>query len=340
LTIDRPTRIAAAVTLAAAAPVYLLLYGLAFVAQQVLSVPQAVPQTALSPVAARGAPGPEPEAQPAPAAPAEDARPVAPVMGALRTPDGTPVPGETVELESWALEASYFGTSDARGRFSVPNVALGSDYEVRVLSDGRYRDYAQRGLAVTVEGLSLDLVLEPFAGARLAGRMVDADGDPIPHRSLLLEGSHSPGLVLGVSGDDRGQFALENAPTGQLTFSTRTVPHIKVRGPLLTPASDVDVLLVLDEGSHELGGWIVGDRDIPVAGAQLKLSWLHKQGDSISSSARTAVTDPNGSFRFTDLGPGPHRLVVRADGYEDAFETYGVSWNTGNVELRLRPIFR
>jgi hypothetical protein len=337
--IDRPTRIAAAVTLAAALPVHCLLYGLAFVAQQVLSVPQEIPQTALPPVAARGAPAPEPEIAPTPAPPVEYAEPVAQVVGTLRTQDGTPVPGETVELESWALEASYFGTSDARGHFSVPNVALGSDYEARVVSEGRYRSYAQGSVTVPAEGLTLDLVLEPIAGARLAGRMVDADGLPIPFRSLLLQASHTSSLVLDITGDDRGQFLVENAPTGQLTFSTRTVPHIKVRGPLLTPASEADVLLVLDEGSHELGGWVVGDRDLPVAGAQLKLSWSLKQGGSISSSSRTAVTDPTGAFRFTDLGPGPHRLAVRADGYEDAFETYGVFWNTGDVELRLRPTF-
>jgi hypothetical protein len=52
------------------------------------------------------------------------------------------------------------------------------------------------------------------------------------------------------------------------------------------------------------------------------------------------VTDPSGSFRFTDLGPGPHQLAVRADGYEEALETYGVFWNSGDVELRLRPTFR
>jgi hypothetical protein len=340
LRIDRPTRIAAALTLAAAAPVYFLLYGLAFALQQLLSLPEAGPPTSLPPVAARGAPVPEPEREPTPAAPEEPARPVAQVTGALRTQDGTPIRGEAVELESWALEASYFGASDARGRFSIPNVALGSDYEVRVLSEGRYRNYMRRGVAITVEGLRLDLVLEPLASARLAGRMVDAEGVPIPLRTLLLQSSHAPGLALQITGDDRGQFTVEDAPTGQLTFSTRTVPHLKVRGPVLTPASEVDLRLVLDEGSHELGGRVVGARDIPVAGAQLKLSWSYKQGGSVSSSARTAVTDPSGSFRFTDLGSGPHRLAVRADGYEDALETYGVFWNSGDVELRLRPIFR
>jgi len=338
--IDRPTRIAAALTLAAAAPVYVLLYGLAFALQQVLSLPETGPPTSLPPVAARSAPVPEPEREPTPTAPTQAARPVARVTGALHTPDGTPVPDETIELESWALEASYFGASDARGRFSIPDVAPGSDYEVRVLSESRYRNYSRRGLAVTAEGLTLDLVLEPLASAHLAGRMVDAEGSPIPLRTLLLQSSHAPGLALQITGDDRGRFTVEGAPTGRLTFSTRTVPHLKVRGPLLTPASEADLLLVLDEGSHELGGQVVGDHGIPVAGAQLKLSWSYKQRGSVSSSARTAVTDPGGSFRFTDLGPGPHRLAVRADGYEDALETYGVFWNSGNVELRLSPIFR
>jgi hypothetical protein len=332
--------VAAVVTLAASIPVYSILRSIpipdpfVLVADRTPNVPETLP-----PVEA--APPPKPEADVSlPEVEPEDLGPVAQVAGTLRTRDGMPVPDEAVELSSWALETSYGATSDARGRFAIPNVALGSDYEVRVSSEGRYRDIATRGLAVTAEGVRLDLVLEPLAGARLAGRMVDADGVPIASRTLLLQGSHGPGQQLLVTGDERGRFLVEDAPTGQLTFGTRTIPHIKVRGPLLTPASEADVTLVLDEGSHEFGGRVVGDRDLPVAGAQLKLSWTHKQGDSISSSARTAVTDPSGSFRFTDLGPGPHQLAVRADGYEEALETYGVFWNSGDVELRLRPNFR
>ena len=336
--IDRATRLAAAWTLAAAAPVHVLLYGLVLGAQQLRNGSQAAPpEAALPPVEALAAP--EPEREPRSALPVDDSEPGAEVVGMLRTEDGTPVPGEGVELESAALAASYFGASDALGRFFVPNVALGDDYEVRVLTDGRYRDYVQRGVTVTAEGVTLELVLEPLASARLVGRMVDAEGTPIPLRSLLVRASHAPGLVLQLTGDDGGSFAVEHAPTGQLTFSTRTIPDIKIRGPLLTPGSEADLLLVLDEGSHELGGRIVGARDVPVAGAQLKLSWSYKQGGSLSSSARTAVTDPSGGFRFTDLGPGTHRLAVRADGYEDAFESYDVFWNSGDVELRLNPLF-
>ena len=336
--IDRATRLAAAFTLAAAAPVHVLLVGLVLGVQLLQNAPHAEPVAALPPVATRGAPKPEP-AGPQPAAPPMQPAPVAQVVGALRTEDGTPVPGEAVELESAALAASYVGTSDVRGRFLVSNVAPASDYEVRVLTDGRYRDYAERGVAVMAEGLALDIVLEPLASARLAGRMVDAEGNPIPRRSLLVRASHAPGLVLEVTGDERGNFWVDDAPTGQLTFSTRTIPNVKIHGPLLAPGAEADLRLVLDDGSHELGGRVVGARDVPVAGAQLKLSWSYKHGGPLSSCARTAVTDSNGRFRFSELGPGTHRLAVRADGYADAIESYDVFWNSGDVELRLDPTF-
>lgn len=338
MTIDRPTLVAALVTLAAAAPVYLVMQSLVSGVERLAFA--AADATRTEATAVVGEPvGREAKPEPTPASGSSEPAAVARVTGTLRTADGTPVPDEAVELSSGTLEARYSATSDARGRFAMADVAPGSGYEVRVSSQGRYREHWQQGLVVPDEGLTLELVLEPLAGARLAGRMVDAEGVPIPGRTLLLEASHGAAQLL-VTGDERGHFRIEDAPTGRLTFTTRTVPHLKVRGPLLTPAAEQEVLLVLDEGSHQLGGRVVGDRDAPVRGAQLKLSWSHKQGGSISSSARTAVTDSDGGFRFTDLGPGPHRLAVRAEGYEEARETYGVFWNSRDVELRLRPDYR
>jgi hypothetical protein len=244
-----------------------------------------------------------------------------------------------VELASPALELRYSATSNPLGRFAIRDVVAGADYAVRVASEGRYRDYAEDGILVAADGAVLELVLEPLARAHLVGRMVDADGTPIAGRTLLLEASHGAAQLL-VTGDERGRFRVEDAPTGRLTFTTQSIPHLKVRGPLLEPGAEQEVLVVLDAGGHELGGRVVGDRDAPIRGAQLKLSWLHKQGGAISSSARTAVTDADGGFRFTDLGPGPHQLAVRAEGYEEARETYGVSWNSRDVELRLSPAGR
>jgi hypothetical protein len=250
------------------------------------------------------------------------------------------VPDETLTLESWALEARYGATTDERGHFEIPDVRPAFDYELRVDTDGRYESLVRTGVHVPAEGLALELVVEPLGSARLAGRIVDVDGVPIPRRTLLLEASHVPGLRLHITGDDRGYFRVDEAPTGRLTFTTRTVPHIKVRGPIVAPDDDVDLRVVLDEGEYALAGRIVGRGDVPIHGAALKLSWSHRQAGSISSSARTAVTDTAGGFRFEDLGRGRHDLVVRAEGYHEARETVGVAWNSRDVELRLRPLHR
>ena len=329
----RATLIAGLVTLAAAGPLYLtlralepMLEGFVFLAEGGVG---SAPRVVSSPRAS------EPQPASAPESPPE----LAEVRGLLLTLDGTPVPDETVELSSASLEASYSSTSDAHGRFAIPGVAPARDYEVRVASEGRYRDYTELGLAVDTPAVQLELVLEPLARARLAGRMIDSDGAPIPGRTLLLQASHT-GAQLLVTGDESGHFRVEDAPTGRLTFTTTTVPRLKVRGPLLKPAAEAEVSLVLDEGRHELSGRVVGDHDAPVSGAQLKLSWSYREGGALSSSARTTVTDADGGFRFTDLGPGPHQLAVRARGYEEARETFRVSWNSEDVELRLRPDYR
>jgi hypothetical protein len=340
VTIDRPTLLAAAITLALAVPVYQLIdwtLGPTFVRLAAWRAREAAPslRTAVA------VPEPAPDRAPAlPTGEPAEVLPTARVEGVLHTVDGTPVSGETVELESGALGVRTAGTSDASGRFSIPNLPPGAAYELRVDSDGRYRSLVQSGLDVTAEGLSLDLVLEPLARARLTGRMVDPDGEPLPWRTLLLRASHVPALMLRVSSDERGDFRVDEAPTGRLTFTTPQVPHMQVQGPLLMPGAEADLELVLDEGGHELVGRVFGDRDAPIRGARLRLLWSHSQGDSISSSERTTVTDAAGAFRFTGLGSGPHELAVRAEGYHDATESVRVSRRTGDVELRLDPLPR
>jgi hypothetical protein len=336
VTLDRATIQAGLITLALAWPVH---QGVEWTLGPLLErVLVAEPSPSLPPVAA----APEPRLEVAAVEPVGvpvAAVPSARVEGTLRTGDGTPVPDEIVVLASQAHGARYGATTDRRGRFSLPDVRPGFDYEVHVETAGRYQSLFRSGVNVPAEGASLELVVEPLAPARLAGRMVDVNGVAIPERTLLLQASHVPGLTLSITGDERGYFRVDEAPTGLLTFTTRTIPNLKVRGPLLAPDDDVDLRVVLDEGEYELGGRVLGDHGVPVLGAQLKLAWSHKQAGAISSSSRTAVSDGLGGFRFFDLGPGRHELAVRAAGYEDARATVDVFWNAGDVELRLRPLY-
>jgi hypothetical protein len=339
VTFDRATLQAALITLALAFPVGYLVETIFIAGARVLAALEA-PAAEDAPVALAAvetAPAIEPPA-PDPVD-AVDAVPRALVSGTLQTADGTPVRNEIVELESESHPERYAAISDWRGRFSIPGVAVGAAYALQVDSEGRYHELAEV-VDVPNDGLQLELVLAPHARANLSGRMVDPDGVAIPNRTLLVEASHEPGYSLLVTGDERGRFRVERAPTGRLSFTTRTLPLFRVRGPLLTPGADAEITLVLDAGEHELGGRLVGERGVPVAGATLKLSWSYRQGDTLASSTRTAVSGPDGDFRFGNLGAGPHLLAVHARGYEQARETFSVYWNSSDVELRLRPMDR
>lgn len=334
LRIDRATFQAAGIALVLAAPVYYTLEAILGFVERALPTRTAPPEVELPAVAAPRLELPL-EAEPPAVGPVPILR-VADVSGTLRTAEGAPVRNEIVELQSGFRGERYAARSNWRGYFSIPDVAVGRAYQVRVDSEGRYRELTE-AVDVPGGGLQLDLVLEPLARTVLTGRMVDPGGAPVPGRTVVVLSSDDPGYALSVTGDDRGRFRVEDAPPGRIRFTAHTLSRLSMRGPLLTPGNEAEVTLVLDDGKHELWGRVVEDRGVPVPGASLKLSWAYGQGEVVSRSTRTAITGPDGEFRFAALASGPHQLEVRARGYEKAREIVEVSWDSGDVELRLRP---
>jgi len=316
-----------------AAPVYYTLEAAVGLLDRATPIAEAPAEVEVPPVA--GAPVERPvEAEPSTVDSPPPVPSVAQVSGSLRAAHGVPVPNGRVELRSHAER--YAATSNARGHFSIPRVEVGGGYELSVDTEGRYRDL-RAVVDVLDDGLQLDLLLEPLARAVVVGRMIDPDGAPLPGRTVTVRVGDDRNDALHVTGDARGRFRVDDAPTGRLAFLARTRSRLEIQGPLLHPGDEVEVTLVLDEGDHELRGRVVEDHGAPVPGANLKLSWIDREGDLPSRSTRTTVTAPDGSFRFSALASGPHQLEVSARGYERARETIEVPWNAGETELRLRP---
>ena len=84
-------------------------------------------------------------------------------------------------------------------------------------------------------------------------------------------------------------------------------------------------------------GLVLGDRGDPVAGAEVSLGWSHSAGGLQSTSQHTTRTDAKGAFRFIRLGPGEHRLDVRAAGYRALQEHHDLGRHAAEVEVRLEP---
>jgi hypothetical protein len=256
------------------------------------------------------------------------------VSGVVRAADGTPVAGVSVQLQSSELGGNYRGTSGPDGRFTIADVRTGTDYRVTAIPGKAYRDYLQQPVAIAA-GAFLDIALESLDTGRLTGRMVDAEGTPIGRFGLWLTSSDARAQPVQVVSDDGGSFSVDQAPAGQASCSTRSAPQLAVNGITIVPGETQDVLLVLDWGDLLIEGHVIDDRGSPVAGAQVALSWSSGEGGLSSSSSRTAVTDPGGLFRFTQLGPGPHQLSVGAPGRGGAPQRIEVAAGNRDVEVTV-----
>ncbi len=258
------------------------------------------------------------------------------IFGDLRDQQGVPLAGERVHLQSQLQNTHYQAVSGPDGSFSFSEVSASSDYRLRVRPKGRYTDYSWKPVDLNADTPPLAVVLEALSAGRLTGRMVDAEGNPVPQFSLWLRSAQARGKWLKVTGDAYGYFKVDEVPEGLLIFQTRSLPQFRISGIPLDAESERYVELVLDWGEAVLEGRVVNAHGNPLAGAQVNLSWLHGEGPVRSRSARKTVTDSRGWFTFSRLGPGPRHLNVSAAGHsrkQRALEP-GEQW----VEVQLESL--
>jgi hypothetical protein len=166
--------------------------------------------------------------------------------------------------------------------------------------------------------------------------MVDAQGEPVPSFTLLLTSSKAAGRTVPVVGDSAGHFEVDEVPEGRLTFVTRSQPRVSIRGAELTATSEVFVRLVIDWGVHSLVGQVTDISGNPIPGVDTALTWRHETGSMQSSSSRRTLTDAGGFFRFTQLGPGVHRLDLMANGFRRYNTQVDIGGALGELRIQLQ----
>jgi hypothetical protein len=257
------------------------------------------------------------------------------VAGIVESEQGQPIAGATIVLRSQALGTQYQAVTDRDGAFSFSDAKPGQGYSLRVFPKGLYLDYSRHQINVPEDGLSLEILLKSLETGRLVGRMIDEQGSPVVGFRLWVVASGATQGAVPISSDEQGYFELAEAPAGSLSFDTRSSPRLAIRGVTLQAGGERDVVLVLDWGEEELTGEVGGQRGEPIAGAEVSLSWSHASGNVRSTSQRTTRTNPDGSFRFQQLGPGQHHLKIRAPGYRSIEKHYDVGGHAAEVEVRL-----
>lgn len=262
--------------------------------------------------------------------------PGAVVSGTLTNERGSPIPGETIQLASVASNARYAGVSGADGTFFVPGVAPGHGYSLSVRPTSGHADY-QTGLDVGPDGLSLDVALRALSTARVRGRLVDAEGRPIPDLPLSVVSGQALRRSLPTTTDAEGHFVVDEVPTGHLIFLANVPERVVIGGVMVAPGSDPEVLLRVDWGDQELFGRVVDEEGRPLEGVELELSWSHVSEGVSGRSNRSTATDAQGNFAFRRLADGIHQLDVRAPGYREVQLDYEVTSQSPGLELELEP---
>jgi protocatechuate 3,4-dioxygenase beta subunit len=249
---------------------------------------------------------------------------------------GAPVPGERVYLYSRGLGTHYQTISGSDGSVIFPKIAAGSDYDLRISPRGPYRAHSERALDLSVDMPGLAIVLQTLALGHLSGRMVDAEGRPVPDFGLRITSADAPARWRQVSGDADGYFELDEVPEGELILQAASMPRLRIDGVMVDAAADTYAELVLDWGTVVLDGRVVDADGRAVASARVDLYWEHERDGIASRALWSTFTDSAGRFGFSRLGPAAtRRLVVSAADQAPIQQTVAAerSW----VEVRLRP---
>ena len=189
---------------------------------------------------------------------------------------------------------------------------------------------------MTSQQYRFDAVLEPFEYGTLRGRIVDQDGGPVRDVELALRNANSAQPNAVVRSDAYGGFVIREAPAGESILASQAMPSFSVRGIEVRPGRESHVDLVVDWGNHELSGVVVDRNGQAVPASQVLLKWSHETDKGIRSSVtRRTATDYQGRFRFDQLGPGPHSLVVDAPGFERVALNHELRRDGYDVTVRL-----
>ena len=127
-------------------------------------------------------------------------------------------------------EAGIGTYSDEKGNFQL-QVEPGA-YAVTVERDGFVTDPPSAPRTVTVQAgeTTRDVTLELVRTGAVSGRIIDADGEPIPRASVQLLSIRNKRGATGLAAltDDRGDYRIFQVPPGKYRLSAGVQPRYPV----------------------------------------------------------------------------------------------------------------
>ncbi len=252
------------------------------------------------------------------------------VEGTIVSTAGAGVASANVQLMSTTLGKSYSVTADARGHFVIEDVKAGtyvfgyfaSHYLMAIRLSPPIVQIADGGGPVRLEGH-----MDPMP--RISGRVVDADGEPVPkaHVSLM------PGIRVDTDGS--GRFEL---PANPGTCVLSVTPAIDMKAPAPDPDSGrarvwtrtyypgvalqetaskitlrlgdlLDVQIKMQAvAAHDVRGVLLNTDGTPATKVAITLA-----EDLPPAEGRRTVSDGEGAFEFRGVPDGEWYLGARPE---------------------------
>jgi RNA polymerase sigma-70 factor (ECF subfamily) len=232
------------------------------------------------------------------------------VRGRVVDEDGGAIEGATV-FPSFREDLGV--VTDERGRFELGTFEADADrIYTHVECDGYAR--LQQGHDVAKLSDTLELVLT--RAGELAGRVVDADGQPL--EAALVTVVNPPDTIPrceAYSGAD-GAFLVRGIEPGRhpAWISRAGFAAVKTEVEVPPPGAGPGRLDVTLTRGLELGGVVLGTGDEPQAGVLVYVERATRWGDGDGSLPATR-TDEDGRFHFASLPDVALQLGFLQDGY-------------------------
>lgn len=266
------------------------------------------------------------------------------ISGRVTDPEGNGVAGAQIQADGVTSPDRGFAFTDAAGCYTMRHLEPG-DYLISFqgceydLAEQWYRGQPDRqsGDTVTVAldqmVAGIDAQLEP--GARISGRVTDADGQALAGAEVLAHADSDP---YGISYDNwtmtdesgnyeltcltGGRYKIECPGVWEGFYLSTWYPH----QPSFETAHSVELasgqclegIDVQLERPASIAGRVTGTDGAGLPDIRIETSPSPQSWNSSS-------TDPEGHYQVTDLWPGEHKVYFRAFGAGD----YGSVWYPG-----------
>jgi uncharacterized GH25 family protein len=146
------------------------------------------------------------------------------VRGAVQDPEGNPVPNAKVLVGKVSMDGSRQGKSRADGAFSIVGCEPGTNV---ITAQAKGFAAATLNVNLTDNSKPFELILHP--GKLLKLRVLDEDGNPVPHADVWLDTFQNipmdpkepaaPQVDFQRQTDAEGHLRWDDAPDGELRFA-------------------------------------------------------------------------------------------------------------------------